>query len=107
MTDADRTREDALFELVLFLVASARLTLDETTTYGSFRLIDAASRLLQAAGADWGMDLEGLLAEAQARIDRDKLLWLQGPDPYKQFLSELVVQLTEEATRRNLEAPAA
>jgi hypothetical protein len=102
----DRTREDALFELVLYIVASARLTLDETTTYGSFRLIEAASRLLQIAGTTWDVDVDGLLAEAQTRIDSDKLLWLQGPDPYKQFLTELVMNLTDEATRRNLEAPA-
>jgi hypothetical protein len=100
----ERTPEDALFELVLYIAASARLTLDETTTYGSFRLIEAASRLIEAAGTTWNLDLDETLAEARTRIETDKLLWLQGPDPYKEFLSDLVLKLTAEATRRNLEA---
>jgi hypothetical protein len=100
----ERTSEDALFELVLYLVASARLTLDETTTYGSFRLIEAAGRLLETADSAWSVELDELLTQARTSIETDKLLWLQGPEPYKQFLSELVLKLTAEATRRNLEA---
>jgi Family of unknown function (DUF6092) len=38
--------EDQAFELLTFLVTSARLCLDEPQYYGSFRLIDAASRMM-------------------------------------------------------------
>lgn len=38
--------EDDVFELVAFLVTSARLCVDEPKLYGPLRLVDAASRLL-------------------------------------------------------------
>ena len=41
--------EDRLFELVAYLVSCARLSLDEPQIYGSFRLVEAVVRLVEAA----------------------------------------------------------
>jgi hypothetical protein len=51
--------EDQAFELLTFLVTSARLCIDEPENYGSFRLIDAASRLL------------GMLLDGEGAVDGD------------------------------------
>ena len=38
--------EDDVFELLAFLITSASLCVDEPKLYGTFRLLDAASRLI-------------------------------------------------------------
>lgn len=46
MEKTNKTSNDYLFELVLFLATSAQGCLNEPPFYGSFRLLDALSRLI-------------------------------------------------------------
>jgi hypothetical protein len=98
-------REQLLFELVLYLVSCARLSLDEPQIYGSFRLIEAAVRLVDAAGA-WGLDRDQTLERVRASIEQEKLRMIDDPTGYRAWLDRLLHELASEAARRSLEAPS-
>jgi hypothetical protein len=99
---SDAPPGDALFELILYLVSCARLSLDEPPIYGSFRLVEGASRLIEAAarGADFAPDR--LLLECREAIEREKLKVIDDRDGYREWLDGLLQQMAAEATRRNL-----
>lgn len=80
--------EDQAYELLTFLVTSARLCLDEPENYGSFRLIDAASRLM-------GMILEGegavdgeFYAQLRQEIESRKTLIMSDEAAYADLLKQ-------------------
>jgi Family of unknown function (DUF6092) len=93
--------EDRLFELVAYLVACARLTLDEPQIYGSFRLIEAVGRLVQAAQAI-GLEVDAEILAARDSIDREKMRMIEDHDGYRSWLDGLLAEVATEATRRNL-----
>ena len=68
----DRTPETTLFELALYLVACARLAVDENLGLASFRLIEGASRLIDSA-ADLGVPRDAFLQVELPVIDEEKL----------------------------------
>ncbi len=84
------------FELVLYLVACARLALDEPPIYGSFRLVEAAARTIEAlpAGGD------DVLRRVRDSVEEHKLLMIDRRDAYRQWLDGLLRELTAEALRR-------
>jgi hypothetical protein len=96
--------EDRLFELVAYLVACSRLTLDEPQIYGSFRLIEAVVRLVEAAQAV-GIAVDGEIIAARDSINREKLRMIEDHDGYRAWLDELLAEVATEATRRNLAEP--
>ena len=65
---SEAKHDDPLFDFILYLVTSARVSLDERAIYGSFRLIEGASRLIEAAG-DTGVE-GGRLPSGQAELHR-------------------------------------
>lgn len=99
-----RPPEAELFEYVLYLVSCARLSLDEPPIYGSFRLIEGASRLIEAAPR-WGIGEDDALARARASIEEHKLQMIDEQDAYRDWLGELLGELAAEATERNLRLP--
>jgi Family of unknown function (DUF6092) len=94
-------REALLFELVLYLVSCARLSLDEPQIYGSFRLVEAAVRLVDAAGT-WGMERDEVLERVRASIEEEKLRMIDDHAGYRAWLDRLLRDLAEEAVARNL-----
>jgi hypothetical protein len=98
------SHDQPLFELVLYLVSCARLSLDEPVIYGSFRLVEAAVRLIDAAGA-WGLDRDQVLERVRASIEEEKLRMIDDPTGYRAWLDRLLHELAGEAARRNLELP--
>src|SRR6185436_3081018 len=97
----DRTPETTLFELVLYLVACARLAVDENLGLASFRLIEGASRLIDAA-ADLGGPNDAFLTAELPVIDEEKLRVMHDLDGYVAALDEIQARFIEEAKRRNL-----
>ncbi len=95
--------EDRLFELVLYLVSCARLTLDEPPVYGSLRLVEGASRLVEAAAALDGLEVDDFLRQGRESIEREKLRMIEDYDGYKSWLTDLLTEFAAEAARRNLE----
>ncbi len=98
--------ESRLFELVLYLVSCARLALDEPPIYGSFRLLEGASRLIETAQEVWRSDVDELLLGVRETIEREKLRMIEDHDGYREAVDLLVRDLAAEATRRNIEQPS-
>lgn len=95
-------RQTAL-ELLCHLAASAELCAFEPIHYGTFRLLDAVSRL-SAALLEGGLD-EPWLAELRAEIDRKKTWMMTDRDAYYAFLPEVPERLAGHL--RSLAAPEA
>lgn len=78
-------------ELLCHLAASAELCAFEPIYYGTFRLLDAVSRL-SGALLDGGLD-EAWLAELRDEIDRKKALMMTDRDAYDAFLPQVPERL--------------
>lgn len=98
-------RENRLFELIAYLVSCSRLSLDEPPIYGSFRLIEAVGRLVDAADA-LGIPVDEEICDARAQIEANKLLMIDDHDGYRSWLDGLLAEVAAEATRRNLDSSA-
>jgi hypothetical protein len=88
-----------LFELVVYLVSCSRLSLEEPTIYGSFRLIEGAARVIEALDPD-GSD--EYLARTRSLIEQNKLLMIDRQDEYRHWLDELLRQIVAEAKVRQV-----
>ena len=95
------TPENVLFELAVYLVACARLAVDENLGLASFRLIEGASRLIASASA-LGLPNDAFLQSELPVIDREKLRVMHDLDGYVAALEEIQARFVEEAKRRNL-----
>jgi hypothetical protein len=76
------------FELVGYMVTSARNLLEETPLYGPFRLVDATSRLIAILEAE-GLADRGLLS-VREQIDASKYSVMDDPAKFRAFLDDLV-----------------
>jgi heme-degrading monooxygenase HmoA len=90
-------REDAVFELALYLVASARDCLDEPLVYGPFRMIEGVSRLIERLGGE-----DEFLRSSKDTIDREKYNVMAAREAFAAWLDELLRGFSAEAKRRNL-----
>ena len=85
-------REDQAWELLAYLMASAELCTTEPHYYGTFRLIEAASRVIgfmvtdSKVGADW-------LRDFKSEIDQKKMLMLRDREAYFAFLGDAAAKL--------------
>ncbi len=86
-------REARAFELVGYMLTSARNLLDETPAYGPFRLIDAASRVIGVL-AD-ANEASPRLSVLRERIDEGKYVVMSDSAAFRTFLDELVLLLVE------------
>jgi len=90
--------EQAVFELVGYMVTSGRNLIDETPLYGPFRLVDAASRLILI------LEKEGVVSDRlrtiQERIDSGKYCVMDEKEEFTSFLDSLVDVLVDHASSR-------
>ena len=100
---SEAKHDDPLFEFILYLVTSARLSLDEKAIYGSFRLIEGASRLIEAAEEIPGLEEDDFLRSARDSIDRNKARMMLDKHGYRQWLTELASEMASEAVRRSFD----
>lgn len=98
---SDRTPETALFELALYLVACARLVVDENLGLASFRLIEASSRLI-AAAPELGVPADTFLQAELPVLDTEKMRCMHDFEGYVGALEEIQARFVAEAKRRNL-----
>jgi hypothetical protein len=90
--------EDEAYELLSHLVASAEICTFEPYYYGTFRLLDAASRLMASMLAS-GED-DAWLREFKDRVDEKKLLMMHDRERYFSFLGEATREVAEAMKRR-------
>jgi hypothetical protein len=98
---------ESLFELVSYMISAARLSLDEAPRYGSLRLVVGASRLIGAAEAMDGVDVDETLREWKKTMDENLFKVMNHYPEYVEWLGDLTREVAREATDRNLaEKPA-
>jgi len=86
---------EEFYELVGFMVVSARGLLDEPHTYGAFRLIDASQRLMDLL-RNHNMSTTALDRVSEA-IDGGKTLCMESEDTFRDFLDSLAVLLVSDS----------
>jgi hypothetical protein len=92
--------EEDLYRLLSFLTASAHLCVDEPRLYGTFRLIDAASRLIGFALEGGQLGDDQFLREFKQDVDKRKLLLMTNEQAYSQFLEDATRRIAREMKRR-------
>jgi len=92
--------EDDVFELLAFLVTSARLCVDEPRLYGTFRLVDGASRLLGFVLKSDQSEDKQTLQQLKDEIDEKKLLLTTDQEAYLNFLDDLTRKVARELKKR-------
>lgn len=92
---------DQAYELLAHLVASAETCTREPRYYGSFRLLDGASRLIGYMLEDAPPEEREWLQGYQERLDEAKLWMMSDRERYFRFLEEAAGPLAAELKRRS------
>lgn len=96
--------ETQALDMLAFLASAAEISLHEPTYYGTFRLIDAASRLMGYLLESNPELAASFMPEWKADIDTRKV-WMMWDRPgYYQFLKETPAVIAAEIKRREEEA---
>lgn len=90
---------DEAWALLAYLTASAELCTAEPYYYGTFRLIEGASRLMgmmleSSATSDW-------LRDFKAEVDQKKLLVLHDREAFFAFLGDAAAMVAEHMPTAN------
>lgn len=92
------TEEQAL-ELITFLTSAAEICLLEPVYYGTFRLVDGASRLMGMIRENNPESSGEFFRSFQAYIDANKIKMLADKDGYYSFLKEAPAAAAAELKR--------
>jgi hypothetical protein len=96
MQTDDALKHD-LFLLVGFLLSSSHGLYDEPPSYGPFRLLDAAARMLEVMQAH---DLsDAFLQELKSALDQERFGAMGGPSP-RDLLNDLLLRYALELKER-------
>jgi hypothetical protein len=86
--------EKEIFNLICYMITSARNLVEETKMYGPFRLIDASSRLIEILEKE---DLSSsFLDKVRDSIENNKYKVVTDKDGFIRFLDDLVLMMVEE-----------
>ena len=88
--------EDEALAFLTYLASAAELTLTEPDLYGSFRLVDAASRLLSYLTERASPSRRDLYRELKETIDRKKVLMMWDKEQYVDFIRGLPGDLANQ-----------
>jgi len=91
---------DSVIEFLTFLLASAELCTREPYTYGSFRLLDGASRLAGLALRNVPDAEQHWLAQLKRDIDDYKGLLMWDRDGYFEYLQQVTGKIVEHLPSR-------
>ena len=92
-----RTR---ILEYIAYLAASARNSIEEPHIYGSFRLIDAISRLIDLLKYIPSVKEDSFLEELKKFIDAKKYVMMFNTQEYLAFLDEVVLKVVRELKKQ-------
>lgn len=98
-----KSTKDYLFELTAYMASSARGCLEEPPSYGTFRLIDALSRVLKIQEFLPDSERDPFLEKVREDIERNKFLKSSNPEAFVRFLDNLILELAKEAKRRYIQ----
>jgi hypothetical protein len=100
--DEAQSEVESLFDIVSYLITAARLSLDEAPRNGSARLLVGAMRLLTAAEATEGVEVDDTLRAWKRSMDENVMNVMNHYPEYTQWLGELTRDVAQEVTSRNL-----
>jgi hypothetical protein len=92
------TEEEAL-QLIAFLTSAAEISIHEPTYYGTFRLMDAASRLMGFMLKHETPRSEAFLRELKTEVDAKKVWMMWDREAYFTFLRETPGKVAVEVKR--------
>jgi len=92
------TEEEAL-QVIAFLTSAAEISIHEPTYYGTFRLMDAASRLMGFMLGHETPRSEAFLRELKAEVDAKKVWMMWDREAYFAFLRETPGKVAVEVKR--------
>jgi hypothetical protein len=92
--------EDHLYEVLAFLFSSAHLLVNEPHLYGTFRLIDGASRLIGFALEGGQLSDEKFLRQLKEDVDEKKFLLMTDEETYFQLLADATRDMAKEMKSR-------
>jgi hypothetical protein len=92
--------EDEAYELLAHLVASAEICTFEPHYYGTFRLIDAASRLMDCMLRHGSNGSRAWLEAFKQEVDQKKVWMMWDREGYFQFLREATGKVAEALKQR-------
>jgi|Deesub1362A_J573_1020465.scaffolds.fasta_scaffold00459_12 hypothetical protein len=102
MADVSAESKDSLnvefFELLCYMLTSARGLIEEPGTYGPFRLVDAASRLISIL--EKYQIADNFLLIERKKIDEGKYSVMEGEEKFREFLDNIILDFAEELKKR-------
>ena len=102
MTKAsDRSPEDRIFELSLYLLTSARGCVGEPHIYGPLRLVEGISRLVDIYSQTDDFRPDPFLQKAKKEIDENKYQVMASEEDFIAFMDKLIIEFTDELKRRS------
>jgi hypothetical protein len=96
--DKEHLKND-FFDLLSFLIVSARNCVEEPKLYGPFRLIDGASKLIEILEGE-GLADEFLL-KLRKKIEDKKYSVMSSKDEFTEFLDDLTLDFADELKKGN------
>jgi Family of unknown function (DUF6092) len=98
--------DTSLFRVLAYLVGSASITPSETLPLGSYRLLDATSRLIDMAESSAAFGPDEFLVHIRAEITEHANMVMWDQPAFLRWLAALEAEMVREARRRNLSEPA-
>jgi hypothetical protein len=92
--------EDEALAVIGHLLSSAELSLFEPELYGTFRLLDATSRLLTALMGTEPARSDPFLVKLKGEIDAKKVWLMYDRDGFREFAREVPVLLARRIKER-------
>jgi hypothetical protein len=83
--------EKEIFELICYMLVSARNLDQETKMYGPFRLVDAASKLIEILEKNGIYD--EFLSQVRTMIEDNKYKVMTDKEEFVSFLDDLVLKM--------------
>jgi hypothetical protein len=92
--------EEGLYEVLAFLFSSAHILVNEPHLYGTFRLIDGASRLIGFALESGELEDDDFLRRLKEDVDERKFLLMTDEETYFKLLEESTRAMAKEMKKR-------
>lgn len=100
---SEKGREDALFDLAIYLIASARDCLEEPLIYGPLRMIIGVEKIIEMGKLDPSMRDRFLESKGET-IARETLAVMSDREKFRKTLDDILLAFSDEAKKR-LEVP--
>ena len=97
--------DDELFRVVTYLIGSAGTAVGETLPLASYRLLDAATRLVAMTESHDGLSSDTFLTHIREEIAKHRTMVMWDQAGFLRWLPTLEREMVREARQRNLGEP--